>query len=144
MRKLYLLLFFLVSAYNELPAQSRIAMVGGAHSASVNETNSLPDWDELKSKYSSRTGVHFGFMSDLQLSPGSKLYFQPGVFLVNKGRKFSNTYDTTVFEYSSIDATQYVNYIELPLNLVLKIPVGQKVKFFIGGGPSVSFLYNGK
>jgi len=144
MRKLLLPLCFLAFVHYELPAQLRIAMVGGAHTASVNETNSLPDLDNLESKYSSRTGVHFGFMADLQLGPVSNLYFQPGVVLVNKGRKFSNTYDTSVFEYSSIDAAQYVNYIEVPLNLVYKFPIGQKVKFFIGGGPSVSFLYNGK
>ena len=82
MRKFHLLLSFLVFVHNELPAQLRIAMVGGAQTASVNETNSLSDWSELKSKYSSRTGVHFGFMSDLQLGINSKLYFQPAVLLL--------------------------------------------------------------
>jgi len=144
MRRLFLFLPFFAFLNYDLPAQLRIAMVGGAHTASVNETNSLPDWDDLKSKYSSRTGVHFGFMADLQLGVNSRVYFQPGVILYNKGRKFSNTYDTTVFDYSSIDASQYVNYIEVPLNLVYKLPIGQKVKFFIGAGPYLSFLYNGK
>ena len=144
MKKLFLLLVFFVFLLFDVPAQLRVAIVGGAHTASVNETNSQPGWEELKSKYSSRTGVHFGFMADLQLGVDSRFYFQPGVVLVNKGRKFSNTYDTTLFEYSSIDATQYVNYIEVPFNLVYKFPIGQKVKFFIGAGPWVSFLFNGR
>ena len=36
-----------------------------------------------------------------------------------------------------------INYIDIPLNLVFKIPIGGKKKFFIGGGPYVSFFYNG-
>lgn len=119
-------------------------MTGGGHTASVKETNSLPGWSELENKYSSRTGAHFGFLADLQLSPSSKLYFQPGIVFYNKGRKFSNTYDTSIYDYSNIDAIQYVNYIDVPLNVLLKIPLGQKAKFFIGAGPYLSFFYNGR
>ncbi len=39
-------------------------------------------------------------------------------------------------------STQYINYIDLPLNLVLKF--GQRTKFVIGGGPYGSFFYTGK
>src|SRR5687767_6190925 len=144
MKKLSLLLAAIALFHFSSVSQLRIAMVGGGHTASVKETNNLPGWTELESKYSSRTGVHFGFLADLQLGPSSKFYFQPGVVFYNKGRKFSNTYDTTVYEYSSIDAIQYVNYIDVPLNLLVKIPIGQKAKFFIGAGPYLSLFYNGK
>lgn len=122
-------------------AQLRIALVGGGHTSTIKETNNLPDWSE--SNYSGRTGVHFGFMADLQLGFKSKFYLQPAVVFYNKGRKFFSNYDTAVYNYFSIDQKQFINYIDIPINLVYKIPMGSKTKFFFGGGPYVSFFYNG-
>jgi outer membrane protein OmpA-like peptidoglycan-associated protein len=124
-------------------AQLRIAIAGGGHTSTIQETNDLPNWSELENKFSSRTGAHFGFIADLRLGIKSKFYFQPGILFYNKGRKFSNSYDTAVFNYFSIDAKQFINYVEAPLNIVYKIPMGGKTKFFIGGGPYLSFFYNG-
>ena len=143
MRKsLLFALLFLVS-YSSF-SQLRIAIAGGGHTSSVIETNDLPNWNDLKNKYSSRTGAHFGFLADLQLGLNSKLFLQPSVMFYNKGRKFSSTYDTSVFAYSQIDAEQFVNYIEVPINLLYKIPAGKKSKIFFGAGPYFSFFYNGK
>jgi len=125
-------------------SQLRIAIAGGIHSSSVMESNNLPDWSQTKNAYSSRTGAHFGFLADLQFIHTSRFYFQPGILFYNKGRKFFNTYDTSVYEYSSLDAKQFINYIEAPLNILYKLPVGNKTKIFFGGGPYLSFFYNGK
>ncbi len=135
-----LILFFVASFTN---AQLRVAILGGVNSSSVKETNDLPDWDSISNNYSSRTGVHFGFMADLPFSSTSKFYFQPGIIFYNKGRKYAAPYDSvgTVRTFSS---SQFVNYIDIPLNLVLKFSVGKKTKFVIGGGPYGSFFYNGK
>jgi outer membrane protein OmpA-like peptidoglycan-associated protein len=135
-----LISFFAVLFTN---AQLRIAVVGGVHSSSVKETNDLSRWDSISNNYSSRTGIHFGFMADLPLSATSKLYFQPGIVFYNKGRKYAAPYDSvgTVKTFSS---SQFVNYIDIPLNLVLKFSLGKKTKFMIGGGPYASFFYNGK
>ena len=122
-------------------AQLRIAIAGGGHMSTINETNNLSNWSE--SNYSNRTGAHFGFIADLQLGVGSKFYAQPGVMFHNKGRKFFSTYDTAVYDYISIDQKQYINYVDIPLNLVYKIPLSGKTKFFLGGGPYLSFFYNG-
>ena len=122
-------------------SQLRIAIAGGGHTSTINETNSLPNWSA--SDYSNRTGAHFGFIADLQLGVNSKFYAQPGVMFYNKGRKFFKTYDTTVYNYISIDKEQFINYVDIPLNLVYKIPLGGKIKFFLGGGPYLSFFYNG-
>ena len=138
---LVLLLFsFAVSITN---AQLRVAIVGGPQSSSVKETNDLPGWDSISNNYSSRTGLHFGFIADLPLSSTSKLYFQPGIIFSNKGRKYAAPYDSvgTVKTFSS---SQFVNYIDIPLNLVLKFNIGKFTKFMIGGGPYGSFFYNGK
>ena len=94
-------------------AQLRIALAGGGHTSTINETNSLPNWSEAN--YSGRTGAHFGFIADLQLGPNSKFYAQPGVMFHNKGRKFFSTYDTAIYNYSSIDQKQFINYVDIPI-----------------------------
>lgn len=143
MKKPLLLAAILLISWQISNAQLRIALAGGAHSSTIVETNDLPNWSELESGYSNRTGAHFGFMADLQLGVKSKFYAQPGVMFYNKGRKFYSNYDTAVYNYFSIDAKQFVNYIDIPLNLVYKIPVSSKTKFFLGGGPYLSFFYGG-
>jgi len=143
MKKIILPGVILLFSWQISIAQLRLALAGGGHTSTIVETNNLPNWTELKSKYSSRTGAHFGFIADLQLGFKSKFYAQPGVLFYNKGRKFSSTYDTAVYDYFSIDAKQFINYVDVPLNLVYKIPISEKAKFFIGGGPYLSFFYNG-
>lgn len=135
-----ILLTFFLSVITS--AQLRVAIVGGGHSSSVKETNNLPGWDSVSGNYSSRTGIHFGFMADLQLAHSSKFYFQPGIIFFNKGRKYAAPYDSTGL-VKSFSSSQFINYIDVPLNLVLKFPLG-KSKFVIGGGPYASFFYNGK
>lgn len=144
MKKYFILSITAFFVFHFTQAQSRIALIGGGHISSVNETNDLPDWNSIKDKYSSRTGVHFGFLADLPVGMQSKIYFQPGVVFYNKGRIFSNTYDTSVYNYFSIDQDQFINYVEAPINLVFKQPINKSSKFFIGGGPYISFFYNGR
>jgi len=122
-------------------SQLRLALAGGGHTSTINETNSLPGWNA--SDYTGRTGAHFGFIADLQLGLKSKFYAQPGVMFYNKGRKFYKNYDTAVYNYFSIDQKQFINYIDIPLNLVYKLPLGGRTKFFLGGGPYLSFFYSG-
>jgi len=124
-------------------AQLRVAVVGGVHSSSVNESNNLPGWDSISNNYSARTGVHFGFMADLPASPTSKIYFQPGIVFYNKGRKYESPYDS-VGDVKSFTASQFINYIDVPLNVVFKYPLKKKNKLLIGAGPYLSFFYNGK
>ncbi len=143
MKRTLLLAAMLLVFWQISNAQLRIAIAGGAHSSTIVETNDLPNWSEIESGYSNRTGAHFGFIADLQLGVKSKFYAQPGVMFYNKGRKFYSNYDTAVYNYFSIDAKQFINYIDIPLNLVYKIPLGGKTKFFLGGGPYLSFFYNG-
>jgi len=132
------LLIVLVFALNTY-AQFRVALAGGVNSSSVKETNDLPGWDSIRHNYSSRTGMHFGFIADLRLAPESKFYFQPGVFFYNKGRKYESPYDstTTIQTYSS---SQFINYMDMPLNFVFKAPIGKKAKFMFGAGPYISFF----
>ena len=137
-------------------SQVRVAILGGGHQSKILEDNNLPGWDSIKNNYSGRGGAHFGFLADIRLSEKSNFYFQPGVIYFNKGRKYkSQALDTTVvfkipLQPDSLLETvhfeqgkHYLNYIDIPLNLVYKIKLGRKAKFILGGGPYVSFLFNG-
>lgn len=149
-------LVMLCLCFNLSQAQFRVAIVGGGHQSKIIEENNLPDWDSLSKNFSGRNGVHLGFMGDLRLTERSNFYFQPGVYYYTKGRKYlSGSADTTIsiprpLQPDSLVETTYfqqrknfVNYIDIPLNLVYKIKLGKKVSFFLGGGPYFSFHFNG-
>jgi OOP family OmpA-OmpF porin len=137
---------FLFSGSN---GQVRLGLLGGIHSASVLETNSIPGWDSTTKKYqSSKTGVQVGAILDIPI--GHKgFFFQPALTYTSKGRQFSKSNDST--DAANTDtvytkSTLSLGYIEVPLNLTYKIPLGhtRKNSFFISAGPSISFFYNGK
>ncbi|HLG38906.1 MAG TPA: porin family protein, partial [Chitinophagaceae bacterium] len=122
----------------------RIGMIGGIHQSKVLQTADLPGWDSLKNKYSARTGIHFGFIANLPISAGSNFYFQPGIIFSNKGRTFADRYDTTVSQTLSVNSSEFINYLEMPLNLVYKFQLGKNSRFILGAGPYASFFYTGK
>ncbi|MBI5370535.1 MAG: OmpA family protein [Sphingobacteriales bacterium] len=135
--------FILLLGYGVISsAQVRVAIVAGGHQSRVIEENNLPNWNDIKDHYKGRIGFHTGFVADIPFSPKSKLFFQPGVLFYNKGRKYAQVFDPPVGTIVSQKSTQYVNYVDIPLNLVLKF--GKKTKFIIGGGPYGSFFYSGK
>src|SRR5258706_6001941 len=144
MKKPILLTAIILFFYSFSHGQVRVGILAGVNSSSVIETNNLTDWNSIKDNYKPRLGFHAGFMADIPFAPGSKFYFQPGVQFSTKGRKFAQSFDTTTNDTAWHNYTQFVNYIEAPLNIVLKFPLGKKVKFIIGAGPYVSFFYNGK
>jgi OOP family OmpA-OmpF porin len=122
-------------------SQVRVGILGGLHQSDVLEENDIPNFEEFKQGYSKRTGAHFGLIADMPFSPKSKLYFQPSVIFFNKGRKYADS-TTGPFGPVYVTAEQFINYIDVPLNIVYKF--GKKVKFIIGAGPYASFFYSGK
>lgn len=124
-------------------AQLRTAIAGGAHKSSV-PGNSSPQWDTLNYKYSSRTGFHIGLLAETHLFNSDNLYFQTGMYYINKGRKFSATFDSSSTGISKVSASQFVNYMEIPINIVFKKDINNKSRFIFGGGPYASFLFSGR
>ncbi len=124
-------------------AQLKVAIEGGAHIASV-PGNHNPGWDTISYRYGTRTGYHVGILADIAFSRTSKFHLQSGMNFSNKGRKFSAVYDTTTSTIAKVEALQYVNYMEMPLNLVFKMKLGNKSRIIIGGGPYAAFLYGGR
>ncbi|SEN98110.1 Outer membrane protein beta-barrel domain-containing protein [bacterium A37T11] len=64
------------------------------------------------------------------------LYIQPGVSYQGKGAKFI---DTEEGEYK-----QNTSWIEVPINVVFKVPTGTAGHFFVGAGPYIGFGISGK
>ena len=156
MKRIPLIVTFIFFGIFFSQAQFKIALVGGNHQSKILEDNNLPGWDSLKKNYTGRNGVHFGFMANLRFNSTSNFYFQPSVLFYNKGRNYKSTaLDSTVVikrnqEPDSVVNTVYyqtrkyfTNYIDIPFNIVYKIRLGKKTNFILGGGPYVSFFYNG-
>ena len=140
---LLLLILTIVSVVN---AQIKLGAFIGVHSASVIESNNLPNWDtDFKPFYSSRTGISAGFIMDMPL--GQKgFYFQPGINYSAKGRQFFKNYDTAnaATDTLSLKTSLNMGYIEMPLNLAYKmfLSSSHKSSFFISAGPYFAFIYS--
>lgn len=79
----------------------------------------------------SKVGFTAGVFADLGLS--ENFVFQPGLNFVQKGSKISSNGAT---------ATQTLNYIELPLNVLYRTPAGSG-HFFGGIGPALGYGVSG-
>lgn len=110
-----------------LKAGFNMANVSTSKDGSYDNSTSLPSF-------------HAGFMADLPL--GTLLSVQPGLLFTGKGTKleYGNSSDAVYFKNS---VNPY--YIELPVNLLVNIPlVDGESKFFIGAGPYAAVGIAGK
>jgi len=140
MKRIYTLLlitaFFSTTAFSQL----RIGIQGGGHQSDILETNDLPNWKSISQNYSPRTGIHFGMNADLPFSKRGTFAFQPAVMFFHKGRKYTEIMDTSIHDTLQLKSSEFLNYIDIPLNLVLKLKLGKNVRFILGGGPYFSFF----
>ncbi len=147
MKKLYLFLA-LVCLSTLSYSQLRMAMLGGAHSSSVKEQNSIPSWEtQIKPRYSAKSGLNLGILVNVPISANNRWNFQPGILFMEKGRKFymkNDTLTSIITDTISAAHTLGVNYIDIPLNLTYKLPLSKKANFFLSAGPYISFFYSGK
>ncbi len=80
----------------------------------------------------SKVGFSVGFLADMGIS--ENFAFQPGLNFNQKGGKMKSGND---------EATQTLNYIEVPLNFIFKTQAGNG-KFFGGLGPVLGYGISGK
>lgn len=145
MRKGCLLLLTTIIFFTTADAQIKVHLIGGPQQASIIETNSIPGWDTATNAYNKkRSGFHVGITADIPFKPNSKVFFQPGFIYSSKGRVFDKTFDTLTSPNYRIKTTTAVNYIEIPLNLGVKLPLGKKIKFVVSAGPYGGLFYSGK
>ncbi len=135
-QKLILLILFSGIYFNNFAQESSIFLKGGFNVAnvsvkddgSIDEANALPSF-------------HIGLQGDVTVIK-NLLSIQPGLFFTGKGTK-SQSGSTSSANYYR--ATSNPFYIELPVNVVAKLPLGDKQsKFFVGAGPYVAMGIAGK
>jgi OOP family OmpA-OmpF porin len=146
MKKLFTLLCFTVLA-SVCFGQLRLALAGGPHQSRILESNDLPGWNDLvKPGYSGRSGFHLGVLAEFPISENKRWNIQSGIFYMTKGRKYSRTYDTSSVQTDSLSYKQQFspNYIDIPVNITYKLPLGRKTNFFVSAGPYIGFFYTGK
>ncbi len=136
-----LLLFLLFVAFLS-KAQFRIALTGGVQHAAV-PGNGAPLWDTLNySGFTGRDGFHGGIVAEWRLTRTPVLYFQTGMSYTMKGRGFEGSYTTGNVQKAR--GSQFLNYLEVPANLTVKLKIAGPLRFTLGAGPYIGFLYSGK
>jgi hypothetical protein len=86
------------------------------------------------------TSFQVGFLGDVPLAP-HVLSLQTGVLFTGKGSKVQSG-DPSSSTYYRASSNPY--YIEVPLNLVVKAPIGGGSSFFFGAGPYGAIGVGGK
>jgi hypothetical protein len=92
----------------------------------INDRRSVPAW-------------HAGVFVDIPLLPVISL--QPAVLLNSKGSKYT-VGDDESGNYTEISTRPL--YVEVPVNVIAKIPLPNKVKLFAGAGPYMAVGVGGK
>jgi outer membrane protein OmpA-like peptidoglycan-associated protein len=140
-------LFLFLSAFffTRVPAQIRLAAVGGLHSSSFPETNSIPGFDTAQGRYtSSKTGFQLGVLAEIPI--GHQFFFQPGINYSSKGNTYERFYDTSQVQSDTLynQHTLNLNYVEIPLYLTYKIPLSRNKPdhFFLSAGPYFAFIFS--
>ncbi|HZF63094.1 MAG TPA: outer membrane beta-barrel protein, partial [Chitinophagaceae bacterium] len=85
------------------------------------------------------TSFQLGFIGNLHL--GSIAYLQPGIIFTGKGSK---TQSGSTSSANYFKATSNPFYVELPANLILKLPLSSDNRFFVGAGPYLGVGVSGK
>lgn len=84
------------------------------------------------------TSFHVGFVGNVGL--GKVVAFQPGILFTGKGAKTQSGDPSSANYYK---ATSHPYYIEVPVNLVFKAPIGIG-SLFVGAGPYAAVGIGGK
>ncbi|WP_336830311.1 porin family protein [Sphingobacterium multivorum] len=94
----------------------------------------IPKYSTSLGDTKSNTGFFVTGYLDAPVSPFFSI--QPGLSLQNKGAKWVET--------SNSELKESVMSLDIPVNLVAKLPTGGSGNFFVGAGPYVGFGLSGK
>lgn len=122
-------------------AQVSFGLKAGFSAANVSSRISPPEGDEMKADTKLRPAFHAGAIVDISLA--DYFSFQPGLFYSSKGYKAEVMTTDINGEEVPITVTSHLNYLELPLNVLYKVPMGNG-KFFGGFGPYLAYGIGGK
>jgi hypothetical protein len=119
---------------SSVKAQSGTQLRGGLNLANISVTDN-GRVDDAKAL----TSFHFGFIKDIAVT--KFVSFQPGILFTGKGSKVQKG---TAGSNGYFKQTFNPYYIEVPVNLVLKAPIGMGSRFFAGAGPYAAVGISGK
>lgn len=116
-------------------AQSGTILRAGLNLANISVTDNgkVDDAKQL-------TSFQVGLIGNVPLGTGL-VAFQPGIVFTGKGSK-TQSGDASSSQYYR--ATSNPLYIEIPANIVFKLPLGTESKFFAGAGPYLGVGIAGK
>lgn len=134
MKKFLVLIPFSFILLNASAQKTSAILKGGVNFAnvSITENGRIDDAKML-------TSFQAGIIGDIDLT--DFLALQPGLLVTGKGSK-TQSGDPSDLNY--FKATSNPIYIEVPLNLVFKAPIGGDTKFFAGAGPYLAIGIAGK
>ena len=127
-----------VQAQNSTSAPAIKANPGGFFiKGGVNFSNISTQSNGYYNNANTLTTFNVGVLADVPLAP--VLSLQPGVVLTGKGAKASGS-------FAGINSTTTFNplYIEVPVNVVVKFPLGASSRIFVGAGPYGAIGVGGK
>lgn len=130
---LFATVMILMNSANAQKSGSQIKAGINLANVSVNDNGNV---DEAKML----TSFHVGIVGDVHL--GNIAYFQPGILFTGKGTKSQSGDPSSNGSY--FKATSNPFYIEIPANVVLKLPMGTTSNFFVGAGPYLAIGIAGK
>jgi hypothetical protein len=117
-----------VVSYSQSVPKPSLFLKGGLNlsNITINKNGDLDDNKMLPS-------FQVGLQGDLPIGPFFSI--QPGIFFTGKGAKLEsgNTSGNNWYR-----ATTRPYYIEVPVNAVIKLPLGGESSFFFGAGPYVA------
>lgn len=134
MKKLLFPLLALLTGTITASAQLQFGIKGGVNYSNITITNSGETDDNR-----GIATFHVGGYVDAPLA--EVLSIQGGLMVSGKGAKY--TWSSSGIN-SSLEAKTNPIYLELPVNLVGKIPLGDKLKLFVGAGPYAAMGIAGK
>lgn len=135
MKQLICLLFACTAGMLCMAQKSHVYLKGGLNIANISSTS-----DGKVDESNAIASFHVGILGDLSI--GKFFAIQPGLLLTGKGAKVQsgNTSDANYYK-----ATTRPLYIELPVNAVVKIPLGaDHSSLFAGAGPYIAMGIAGK
>lgn len=111
-----------------------VLLKGGVNFANISVTDNgrVDDANML-------TSFHVGLGFDAPLAPGLSL--QPAILFTGKGSKTEQGSTSSSYYFKSISNPLYV---EMPLNLVGKIPLSEYTRLYLGAGPYAAMGVGGK
>ncbi len=107
--------------------------LGDLANVSIKENGDIDDARTLPS-------FHVGLQGDLAIIK-NVLSIQPGILFTGKGSKIQSGEAGQNGYYRAVTNPYY---IEVPVNVVLKLPLGADAKFFVGAGPYAAVGIGGK